>query len=390
MLIMKSKKTAKKEDVVVTLEYKKPRLFWKIILGLLLFFILSTAISAFVVYRRVKSYRDQFLVGAQITQEQLAETVEIIAEDFADFAENPNKAIEQKNLLVLGADQVTGRNGGALLTDTILLLQLNLKNNQVKSLALPRDLYHPDYQTKINAFYYYGLERNPESPLAFPTEAISELTQIEIDHTLLIEIESLENLINLFGGIEVDIKEGFTDPLFPVKGVDVSLEKDPAVLYETVVFEEGKELMDGNRALQFMRSRNSDDEQGTDLARGQRQQMVLQSLLEQILNPDFMIQEPEKVGHLYRFYLDHFANSLSVNELARVAISWLVINQGKQTISLVPEFVSYSVPVYPENDEGLIFHPPLWQTQQQWIYQIRDLALFRETLKDFFVENKLN
>lgn len=387
---MKNKKTAKKEDILVTLEYKKPRLFWKIVLGLLLFFVLSTVISAFILYRRVKNYRDQFLVGAQISQEQLEQTVRSIAEDFAELAENPDKAIEQKNLLVLGADQVTGRNGGALLTDTILILQLDLKNNQLKSLALPRDLYHPDYQTKINALYYYGLERNPENPLAFPTEAISELTKINIDHTLVIEIESLENLIDLLGGVEIDIKEGFTDPLFPVKGVDVSVEKDPTVLYETVIFEEGKELMDGNRALQFMRSRNSNDEQGTDLARGQRQQMVLQSLLEQILDADFISQEPEKVGYLYRFYLDHFASSLSINELARVVISWLVINQGKETTSLVPEFVSYSIPVYPENDEGLIFHPPLWQTQQQWIYQIRDLTLFRETLQDFFVENKLN
>jgi LCP family protein required for cell wall assembly len=387
---MKSKKIAKKEDITVTLEYKKPSLFWRIVLAVLLFFILSTAIISFVVYRQLKNYRDQFLIGAQISQEQFDQTVKTIAEDFSDFAENPKKAINQKNLLVLGADQVAGRNGGALLTDTILLLQLDLKNNQVKSLALPRDLYHPDYQTKINALYYYGLEQNPDDPLAFPTKAINDLTQLTIDHTLLIEIESLENLIDLVGGVEINVKEGFSDPLFPVKGVDVSLEKDPAVLYETVVFDEGTELMNGNRALQFMRSRNSGDEQGTDLARGQRQQLVLQALLEQVIDQDFILQEPEKIGHLYRFYLDHFADSLSVRELARVAISWLIINQSNQQVFAAPEFISFSIPVYPENNRGLIFNPPLWQTQQQWIYQIRDLALFRETLQDFFVENKLN
>lgn len=387
---MKSKKIAKKEDITVTLEYKKPSLFWRIVLAVLLFFILSTAIISFVVYRQLKNYRDQFLIGAQISQEQFDQTVKTIAEDFSDFAENPKKAINQKNLLVLGADQVAGRNGGALLTDTILLLQLDLKNNQVKSLALPRDLYHPDYQTKINALYYYGLEQNPDNPLAFPTKAISDLTQLTIDHTLLIEIESLENLVDLVGGVEINVEEGFSDPLFPVKGVDVSLEKDPAVLYETVVFVEGTELMNGNRALQFMRSRNSGDEQGTDLARGQRQQLVLQALLEQVIDQDFILQEPEKIGHLYRFYLDHFADSLSVRELARVAISWLIINQNNQQVFAAPEFISFSIPVYPENDQGLIFNPPLWQTQQQWVYQIRDLALFRETLQDFFVENKLN
>jgi anionic cell wall polymer biosynthesis LytR-Cps2A-Psr (LCP) family protein len=387
---MKNKKASKKEDVVVTLEYKKPKLFWKIILGLLLFFILSTAISTFIVYRRVKAYRDQFLVGAQISREQLEQTMRTMAEDFADFSENPEKAIEQKTLLVLGADQVAGRSEGAILTDTVLLLQLDLKNNQIKTLALPRDLYHPDYQTKINALYYYGLERNQNNPLAFPTEAISELTQLDIDHTLLIEIESLKNLIDLLGGVEITIEEGFSDSLFPVEGVDVSVEKDPAVLYETVVFEEGKELMDGKRALQFMRSRNSGDDQGTDLARGQRQQLILQALMEKIVDSEFILKEPEKIGQLYRFYLDHFNKSLTINELARVAVSWLIINQNSQQPPLAPEFVSFKIPVYPEDDQGLIFNPPLWRTQQQWVYQIRDLAIFRKTIQDFFAENKLN
>ncbi len=380
---MKKDQSPKKENVTLSIEYKKPKLFWRIVLTILLLFIISILISSVVTYRKVKKYRDQFLQGAAISLDSFEQTVNTVANDLATLAENPDQAIKEKNLLILGADQVEGRDDGALLTDTMLLLQLDLVNNQIQSVALPRDLYHPDYQTKINALYYYGLERNQDNPLAFPAQAISELTGIRIDHTLLIEIAALENLIDLVDGVTIEIKEGFTDPLFPRKGVDVSVETDPNLLYETVVFTEGEETMTGERALKYMRSRKSGDDQGTDLARGQRQQQVLEALVKKISDPNFLLNEPEKVGQLYRFYLDNFDQSLSVTEVARTLFSWLIIHRQDPEL-VAPPFVTDSIAVYPDSEEGLIVNPPLWQTQQQWLYMIRDLDKFQASLQNFF------
>jgi len=380
---MKKDQSPKKENVTLSIEYKKPKLFWRIVLTILLLFIISILISSVVTYRKVKKYRDQFLQGAAISLDSFEQTVNTVANDLATLAENPDQAIKEKNLLILGADQVEGRDDGALLTDTMLLLQLDLVNNQIQSVALPRDLYHPDYQTKINALYYYGLERNQDNPLAFPAQAISELTGIRIDHTLLIEIAALENLIDLVDGVTIEIKEGFTDPLFPRKGVDVSVETDPNLLYETVVFTEGEETMTGERALKYTRSRKSGDDQGTDLARGQRQQQILEALVKKISDPNFLLNEPEKVGQLYRFYLDNFDQSLSVTEVARILFSWLINHQHDPEV-IAPSFVTYSIAVYPDSEEGLIVNPPLWQTQQQWLYMIRDLDKFQASLQNFF------
>jgi LCP family protein required for cell wall assembly len=386
---MKKNQSPKKEDVTLSIEYKKPKLFWRIILAVFVIFLLTLTISSILLFRRVKKYRDQFLQGAAISLEDFEKTLETASNDLLFLSENPDQVIEEKTFLILGADQVEGRNGGALLTDTILLLQLELKENQIKIVSLPRDLYHPNYQAKINALYFYGLEQDPNDPLAFPTSAISELTGLEIDHTLLIEIASLESLIDLLGGIEIEIAESFTDALFPRPGVDVSIETDPAVLYETVVFEKGQEIMDGSRALKYMRSRNSGDDQGTDLARTQRQQVVMQALLEKILDPEFLINQPEELGQLYRFYLDNFAQSLPINEVAKIMISFLIINRNNEKI-IAPKFVSYELSVFPDEEDGLITNPPLWQSQQQWIYQIRDLQLFQKTLQDFFAQNELD
>ena len=70
-------------------------------------------------------------------------------------------------------------------------------------------------------------------------------------------------------------------------------------------------------------------------------------------------------------------------------ISWLIIHRHDVEV-FAPQFITFNIPVYPENNQGLIINPPLWQTQQQWTYQIRDLNIFRETLQDFFVKNELN
>lgn len=386
---MKNKPLEAKEDVTLSIEYKKPHRFWRIILILFLLFLIITGISTFIVYRRAKEYQEQFLRGAKISQEDLWHTIEAFRQDAANLLANQDQAIKKKTLLILGVDQLAGRDSGALLTDTIILLQLDLLNNQIKTIALPRDLYHSAYQTRINALYYYGLENNPNNPLDFPTQALSELTGIDINHTLLIEIDALEQLIDLVGGVEINIEEGFTDPLFPRKNVDVSIETNPDILYESIVFEKGLEKMDGNRAMQYMRSRNSGDDQGNDLARGQRQQLVLEALLKQTINLDFLLKEPEKVGKLYRFYLNHFAQSLTINELGRIAISWLITHSEDQQI-FAPKFITFEIPVYPENTEGLIYNPPLWQSQWQWIYQIRDLNIFKQTLQEFLANNELN
>ena len=55
--------------------------------------------------------------------------------------------------------------------------------------------------------------------------------------------------------------------------------KQIPIFSETVVFTEGEETMTGEQALKYMRSRKSGSDQGTDLARGQRQQQVLEALV---------------------------------------------------------------------------------------------------------------
>ena len=381
-----AKKTNKDQgELTLTVEYQKPKTFWRVLATILIIWFLTSLATSLFVYFKAKKYLKSFTEAAQVSQQDLNQTLNNVVYSLENLYQHPEQALQQQNFLILGGDQLTGRDGDPVLTDTIVLLQLDLVNSQVKSLALPRDLYHEAYQTKINALYYYGLARNPEQPLDFPQEVISELTGVDIDYTLLINIEDLEGLIDLLGGVELDIPVAFSDPRFPREGVDVSQETDPEILYQTVSFEAGQQLLTGRQALQYMRSRHSDDEQGTDLARSSRQQLVLAALMERLTDWQSWLTKPQLSGQLYRFYLDHFAQQLPPEKLAEIMFSYLISwqdQQGNDPFKL--EFSSLVIPIYPDDNNGLIVNPPLWQSAYDWRYQIRDLDNFQQHVQDFF------
>jgi anionic cell wall polymer biosynthesis LytR-Cps2A-Psr (LCP) family protein len=54
--------------------------------------------------------------------------------------------------------------------------------------------------------------------------------------------------------------------------------------YETLTFNSGQEVMNGDRALKFVRSRHALGIEGTDVARGARQQKVIDALKNKLLD----------------------------------------------------------------------------------------------------------
>lgn len=365
------------KDLVLTFEYKKMAWGWRLLLWLLLGFVLS--LIALFIYLNVRVNRmvNQFAAGANLNKT-------IVLEQVNDFLQQVQIHYQQADkphlyrFLILGTDKLSGRSDEVELSDTMILLQIDLKVGQIDLLSLPRDLYHQDYQTRINALYFYGQSKTPDDPRRFVAETIGELTGLTIDHTLVIDIETLEQLIAIVEPLELDVPTAFTDDKFPVPGIDVSQERDPAVLYESISFVAGLQEMDAATALKYIRSRHSGDEQGTDQARAKRQQLVLEALVHKLSS----IRDPHLLGQIYRFYLDQFAAQLSLTEIAPLAAAYLkYIEQSQQ---FLPHFQQHQLTIYPADQEGVIVNPPLWQTKQQWIYQIRDENKFKAYVNELF------
>jgi anionic cell wall polymer biosynthesis LytR-Cps2A-Psr (LCP) family protein len=298
-------------------------------------------------------------------------------------AELPHNAI--LNILILGLDSLETRPGSPPLTDSIIVLSANFTSGKIALLSLPRDIWSDKYQTKINALYFYGQEKNPEHPEEFVTEVLSEMTDIPIDHTIVVTMDNVKDLISILGGVEIEVKTAFVDDKFPRDDVDVTVERDPEKLYKTVAFEAGPQTMTGQQAVEYVRSRHSQDDAGTDLARGSRQQEVFGAILTQISSKQF-IASKNNLSALFKYYVDNFMDSIGIAELTTIGKTFF---QAKSTTSFDLNIQQFSPSVYPENPQGVITNPPLRNNKPyngQWVYIIRDLKLFQQEIS---IEHRL-
>lgn len=286
----------------------------------------------------------------------------------------PQATNGKKTFLILGTDSLTNRGNVPPLTDTMLFATVDLSTGKVQTLPLPRDLWSEAYKTKINALYSYGFDKYPDEPERFTTEVLSEMTGVPINHTLVLSIDTVSTVIDAIGGVDVAITTGFTDTQFPRSDVDIQTERDPKKLYETISFEPGVEHMNGERALKYMRSRHSEGETGTDLARGERQQQVIDAVLNKIKNPE-NLTDPQKAGELYKLYIDTFGKKLPPTEIIATLKS---LYPHKSSIVHHSETIS----VYPKDPKGVITNPPI-SKHKQWVYEVRNLQSFQtEVQKD--------
>lgn len=189
------------------------------------------------------------------------------------------------NVMVLGI--AGGDHDGPALTDTIMVLSLDWKSHSVAVFSLPRDIWLDSLKDKINTAYYYGeLYQNDGFSLA--KKSVTEVLGIPLHYVVLLDFAGFRNVIDMIGGIDVFVQNAFTDEFFPLPGKENDLCKgDPSLRcrYEVVSFEQGLQHMDGERALKYVRSRKADGDEGTDFARGRRQQEVILALKEKLMKP---------------------------------------------------------------------------------------------------------
>ncbi|NCN50947.1 MAG: hypothetical protein COU67_00765 [Candidatus Pacebacteria bacterium CG10_big_fil_rev_8_21_14_0_10_44_54] len=271
--------------------------------------------------------------------------------------------------LILGSDAIAGRGDVPPLTDTILLVSLDLQSGTAHLLPLPRDIWSDAYKTKINALYAYGFERYPDEPERFPKEVLEEMSNISIDFTVVIDMDSLSELVTILGGVTVNVPNSFVDTLFPIPGVDVTIEQDPNKLYKTVAFAKGEESMSGERFLEFIRSRHSDSAEGTDLARSERQKLAIAAVLRAI--SDRLISQPSTLGKLFSFYETRFSTAVPLEDI--VAIGKALGEHAVTGLTIESAVLS----IQSATESGVLAHPNIKMTNGTWLYQITNQELFQ-------------
>ncbi len=194
------------------------------------------------------------------------------------------------------------------LTDSIMIASLNKKEGKIHLLSIPRDLYVA-YGTgqgagKINALYSLG--RSHGEGINRLATKISEITGQPIDHYVVIDFSGFKQIIDILGGVEVNVEQDIIDPEYPTENWG----------YMTLVIRKGLQTFDGDMALKFARSRHST----SDFSRSERQKLLIKAMKEKAVSTGYLTN-PSKLSELYSAVVSHLDTDLSLATIGELAFS---------------------------------------------------------------------
>ena len=239
------------------------------------------------------------------------------------------------NILALGVDQRSSGNVvQTYLTDTIMVMSLDSKNNKVAMISIPRDLWVEKYRTKINSVYAAAISRervrildeNSKANTKMSTEEVAKaardaaLPQIKseierivglpIHYYAIVGFDVFKDSIAAVDGIEVTVQNTFDDFEYPIDGKENA--EPISARYEHVHFNEGLQTMDGPTALKYARSRHSTNPlESGDFARARRQQAVVVAIKDKIVSSETLLN-PTKMTGLYESFQNNIQTDMDV------------------------------------------------------------------------------
>lgn len=244
------------------------------------------------------------------------------------------KIDDQVNILILGI--AGGDHDGPLLSDSILVANYNFKTNRIVTINIPRDIWSDTLKDRVNSAYAYGETKEDGGGLKLAKAEVGAIVGKPIQYAAVINFDKFKDLIDLLGGVDINIETSFTDPQFPIAGKEEDLcNDDPEYQcrYKTLSFNKGPMHMDGETALNFVRSRNAIGEEGTDFARGKRQQKVITAIEEKIIKIA-KTQDIEKIKTLYENLNRSVDRDITNQQLAIIAKN--VVIKGKSSLINLP------------------------------------------------------
>lgn len=175
------------------------------------------------------------------------------------------------NILLAGIDTRPSHFGGR--TDALLVLVLDRRTRHLGVISIPRDLLVdvPGHdRIRINTVFLRGSrESSPAGGARLLRETVHSVLGLPIHHHVFIDHAGFEQLIDLLGGVVVDVQCPLEDRFIDPRGEGGRLVLRLAA---------GMQRLDGQRALLFARSRHG---RGV-IDRNRRQQAVLLGLRDRL------------------------------------------------------------------------------------------------------------
>ena len=218
------------------------------------------------------------------------------------------------NILVCGIDYEEGRNYSDAqsndgMTDMIMYVNFDVANRKISMLQIPRDTYPgEDYNHggsgKINAV---ALRSGGIGSLM---ELISQQYKLPVDYYVTIDMQSLKEIVDLFGGISVYIPQDME--------------------YKGSKLEQGYRNLDGEAAEFFVRNRNYAQ---ADIARLDMQRYFYQGLFARIRTATVW-----DLAKLAPVALKYVETNIPMDQLISIGVSFLKVDSANIMLCKLPTY----------------------------------------------------
>jgi LCP family protein required for cell wall assembly len=183
-------------------------------------------------------------------------------------------------------------------------------------------------QEKINAAFSEGYLKNHDWNEAGQCAilAAENLTGLQIPYFTELDFSGFQQAIDQVGGVDLTVDRTFTDYQYPNDATNGYL--------PPLTFTAGPQHMGGTTALEFARSRHAAGYEGSDFARSQRQQKIIEAFKAKVLSLN-LITNAITLNSLLSTFADHFHTNLSPAEILRL---YTLIKQNN-----IKDFISLSL-----------------------------------------------
>jgi len=287
----------------------------------------------------------------QSAKNRLLNTIAALDPNSSDIRD-PGAQTGDENFLIIGVDSRIGENGqiGAGDTtivegarpDTIMLVNVPRNRQRVVAVSFPRDLqiapmncqawdpetgrYGPVYDkntgewsdnerpttTKLNSAYALG---GPKCLV----KVIQKISGLAINRFMAVDFVGFSRMVDALGGVEVCSATPLED----------------AVL-GTVLATAGRQTLDGQTALNYVRARSVTTGDNSDYGRIKRQQLFLSSLLRSIISTETLFDLNKLDDVVNVFIEDSYVDNVRTKDLVALGQSLQGVNAGRITFVTVP------------------------------------------------------
>jgi len=328
---------------------EQPELSYKLLirLGLLLIYLVGTAVGGYVTFTRV---RDEVAASDILPDFTIDNPV---GGDNSNVERLEGETLpvwtgtDRVTVLILGIDERV-QEDDFWRTDTIILATLDPVTMQAGVLSIPRDLWVPipGYtENRINTAHALGdAYDHPGGGPALAVETVEYNLGVEIDYYVRINFQAFIDMVDLIGGIDIDVPELIDDDCYPTADYGC----------EQLHFDAGEQHFYGDMVLKYARVRATS---GGDFDRARRQQQVIKAILKRVTDAKMLPQLAARAPEIWQLVEDYtkLDPDLQLDEIIALAnlatqvdfdeIRFRVIDETCTIFAMTPDEAQILIPL---------------------------------------------